>query len=106
LTRGAATVQVIAMSSANYERLYKMMRDSDLLGPIEKMVVYRDRDIPCLCSWITAAYANAFKGFTQNMIQPAIYEPDIKVTLNTINQMFIDKILANLQSTLEKRRLI
>ena len=40
MTRGAATVQVIAMSSANYERLYKMMRDAQLLGPIEKMVVY------------------------------------------------------------------
>ncbi len=94
------------MSSANYERLYKMMQDADLLGPIEKMVVYQGRDIPCLCSWVTAAYSNAFRGFTQNMIQPAIFEPDMTITLNAINQTFIDKILANVQSTLEQRRLI
>lgn len=64
LSRGPATVQMIAMSSANYEMLYKMMREADLLGPIEKLVIFEGRSIPCLCSWITGTYASAFAGFT------------------------------------------
>ncbi len=78
-------MQVVCVSSANYERLYRMMRDADLLGPIEKLVVFRGRSIPCLCSWITPAYANTFVGFTQNMIKPVIHEPDIVVMLNGVN---------------------
>jgi hypothetical protein len=62
-----------------------MMRDAQILGPIEKLIIYEGRTKPCLCSYITGPYASMFGGYTQNMISPAINEPDMDITLNTIN---------------------
>jgi hypothetical protein len=98
---GMASVQAIALSSANFERLYLMMRDAELLGPIKALIVYEGRQIPCLCSWITPAYANRFVGFTTGMNNPANRELDMKQTLNTINTAFINKLQGAIMSNQE-----
>jgi hypothetical protein len=36
------------------------------------------------------------------MIQAAINEPDMKQTLNTINQTFVDRLLGNIHASQER----
>jgi hypothetical protein len=98
-SRGVASVQAIAMSSANFEPLYKLMVQAKLLNPLERLVVYEGRTNPCLCSYITTVYAQAFNAFTQDMIQAAINEPDMRQTLNTINTTFVDRLLGNIHAS-------
>jgi len=42
-TKGVACVQAIAVSSANFVRLYEMMLNAGILKPIDSLVIYNGR---------------------------------------------------------------
>lgn len=95
---GIGNVQSYALSSANFLRLYEMMRDAQLLGPIEKLVVFAGRTVPCMCSYITPMYANMYVGFTNGNNTAIKYEIDPERTLNTLNMAFIQRVMGNYQN--------
>jgi hypothetical protein len=97
-------LRAVQMSSYNHQKLFKKLKEANILSHVEKLIVYPPNGQLCMCSWIGTDLAGRFATFTERLWERrARQEIDLERRIDDENEEFVKQVVMKIEHIINQR---
>lgn len=98
------SLRAIQMSSYNHQRLYRKLKEANIISHVERLIVYPPNGSLCMCSWIGADLGGRFATFTERLWERrARQELNLERRVDDENDEFVKQVVLKIEHIINQR---